>query len=764
MGSLSSAYRTSNASQAALGSSPGYNMWQVGSSENAANGELSRPSPSQQAMRRGASPASADHREYVSSPRMLETMPEDAEHHATSRASVRDGALHRHLQHQRQRSSSSAPAYGLGADRVDVAEDMLWPDEGGLTARQSPVTSRQPYRSVPFGTESRRHSISAPPGEAQPGHASRRAVGFETSDPVNGMSNAGTQSTSTGRERIALLEAETPRARDHRGQAFSGSALSENEMAADLGQLNAELDRISLQQQRRDNDDSSLGSVVHPRNGYVNGDKSHGWGVDDDKHSRNHILNDHLVPGSKSRSASVGPRSLTPPGQRAGERSRAESFSTTEESRRAHLSGGFAGAENDSDYYGAARALPYGHAAQSSIRPASYGHVAAGASGIADGAYSSATSAAPYMHTSSPHALSMPPGGNHSVYGSGLPSYARPSQQPPAQHSPVGSLPSQLSDWSLHSLAALAPSSGNGNSGSGGGNNGGGSSLNAQQDLGRGVSLSHLPDNTPLYVVGFKQGRTDLFFCHSVSGNGTTMAVQRNDLVVVEADRGRDIGRVINDSLSVGAVRDFLESSSSNEVNGNGASSHTNGNAAPPSLGMRAANAARNVNPKRLYGLASPSDLALLASKAADEQRALSTIVTKVQQRGLPMNVLAAELQWDRKKLTVFYTAASRVDFRALVSDLFRTFKVRLWLFDISNRRDRTDFILEGCDGTGRSAGSSSSGMVSAGGGVSLQHASAAPFLPASIGHGVLDPTMGGAGQWAGWSHTLVQPVDGMLR
>ncbi len=54
----------------------------------------------------------------------------------------------------------------------------------------------------------------------------------------------------------------------------------------------------------------------------------------------------------------------------------------------------------------------------------------------------------------------------------------------------------------------------------------------------------------------------------------------------------------------------------------------------------------RSISPKRLYGIATPTDTALLFSKAQDEERALQLCVTKVNQRGLPMSVIAAEMQW----------------------------------------------------------------------------------------------------------------------
>lgn len=43
----------------------------------------------------------------------------------------------------------------------------------------------------------------------------------------------------------------------------------------------------------------------------------------------------------------------------------------------------------------------------------------------------------------------------------------------------------------------------------------------------------------------------------------------------------------------------------------------------------------------------------------------------------LPMEVCDAEWQWDRRKLTFYYVADSRVDFRELVRELFRLYKTR---------------------------------------------------------------------------------------
>lgn len=68
-----------------------------------------------------------------------------------------------------------------------------------------------------------------------------------------------------------------------------------------------------------------------------------------------------------------------------------------------------------------------------------------------------------------------------------------------------------------------------------------------------------------------------------------------------------------------------------------------------------------------------------LQTKMEEERKALSLCRSKALQRGLKMEITAAEWQWDRRKLTFFFIADKRVDFRDLVKDLFRTWKTRIW-------------------------------------------------------------------------------------
>lgn len=64
----------------------------------------------------------------------------------------------------------------------------------------------------------------------------------------------------------------------------------------------------------------------------------------------------------------------------------------------------------------------------------------------------------------------------------------------------------------------------------------------------------------------------------------------------------------------------------------------------------------------------------------------LERCIEKVQEHGLPMNVIKAEYSFDGSRLTFYFTAEKRVDFRQLVRDLARTFKSRIELRQIGPR------------------------------------------------------------------------------
>ena len=68
------------------------------------------------------------------------------------------------------------------------------------------------------------------------------------------------------------------------------------------------------------------------------------------------------------------------------------------------------------------------------------------------------------------------------------------------------------------------------------------------------------------------------------------------------------------------------------------------------------------------------------------EDDARRKVIERVRTHDLVMKVSDTEWQWDRNKLTIYFTAEKRVDFRALVRDLASLFRTRIELRQIGVR------------------------------------------------------------------------------
>lgn len=165
-----------------------------------------------------------------------------------------------------------------------------------------------------------------------------------------------------------------------------------------------------------------------------------------------------------------------------------------------------------------------------------------------------------------------------------------------------------------------------------------------------------------LYNIKFK--RTQRTFA---LGPRLNRELKIGTYVKVEADRGEDLGIV------VGKVPPEKHGSSRSSFRG---SSGELGPVPPPPT--TAPNGAPDL--KRIIRLATHDEVALLTMKREEEEELLKICRAKVRQRGLPMNVVDAEYQFDRHKLTFFFEAEGRVDFRELVRDLFSMYKTRIWM------------------------------------------------------------------------------------
>ncbi|HEY0969593.1 MAG TPA: regulatory iron-sulfur-containing complex subunit RicT, partial [Gemmatimonadales bacterium] len=139
--------------------------------------------------------------------------------------------------------------------------------------------------------------------------------------------------------------------------------------------------------------------------------------------------------------------------------------------------------------------------------------------------------------------------------------------------------------------------------------------------------------------------------------------------VIVEADRGEDLG-VVHATGELAAKR-FAGVSHGEK-------------AGPVARGaLRLATAEEHARERAL--------------RAAEDEDARRRAAQAVREHGLVMKLTDAEWQWDRRKLTLYFTAERRVDFRALVRDLASTFRTRIELKQIGVRDE-----AKRLDGVGR--------------------------------------------------------------
>ena len=120
------------------------------------------------------------------------------------------------------------------------------------------------------------------------------------------------------------------------------------------------------------------------------------------------------------------------------------------------------------------------------------------------------------------------------------------------------------------------------------------------------------------------------------------LQLHAGDYVLTEADRGYDVGRVVQ----------AVAKPSQREVK----------------------------NAKQIIRKAAHLEVMQLPQKAEREQKALQLCQMKVRELGLPMVVTGAEFQFDGKKLIFYYSASSYVDFRNLVRSLFKIYGTRIWM------------------------------------------------------------------------------------
>jgi cell fate regulator YaaT (PSP1 superfamily) len=165
-----------------------------------------------------------------------------------------------------------------------------------------------------------------------------------------------------------------------------------------------------------------------------------------------------------------------------------------------------------------------------------------------------------------------------------------------------------------------------------------------------------------LIEIAFKGNRREFFLWESDEPPARAAAV------IVDADRGEDLGRV----LAIGPEAETRSAKVPHGLFG----------AAPARVAKR---------------LATAEELRKHEEVRASDDEARRKAMERVKANALVMKMTDAEWQWDRKKLTFYFTAEKRVDFRTLVRELASMFRTRIELKQIGVRDE-----AKRLDGIGR--------------------------------------------------------------
>ncbi|UCC48336.1 MAG: hypothetical protein JSV41_12870 [Gemmatimonadota bacterium] len=165
-----------------------------------------------------------------------------------------------------------------------------------------------------------------------------------------------------------------------------------------------------------------------------------------------------------------------------------------------------------------------------------------------------------------------------------------------------------------------------------------------------------------LVEILFKGKRREFFTAH------VTPSIRAREYVVVEADRGQDLGMV----SAVGG------------------------------LAKRKCQACDDCDPnampgKKVLRRAAPVDVERALGLRAEEGDVRQQVRGMVLDHALKMKISDAEWQWDRNKLIIYFTADKRVDFRVLVRSLAKKYRTRIELKQIGVRDE-----AKRLDGVGR--------------------------------------------------------------
>lgn len=192
-----------------------------------------------------------------------------------------------------------------------------------------------------------------------------------------------------------------------------------------------------------------------------------------------------------------------------------------------------------------------------------------------------------------------------------------------------------------------------------------------------------------LCLVANKNGKLDLLLYPA----NTNLSLQKDDLVIVDGDRGKDMVVILDPAVPPNQAILFNFLKKQEHLKSLTITDNAGGTVVKGLRRNSGANLDFEKNDdnefvillptKQVLRFATPKEVYKLSAKFMEEKKAFATCFHKIQELRLggSLELINVEYQSDFKKLIFYYFANfKRIDFRMLIKELFKVYKTRIWL------------------------------------------------------------------------------------
>lgn len=183
----------------------------------------------------------------------------------------------------------------------------------------------------------------------------------------------------------------------------------------------------------------------------------------------------------------------------------------------------------------------------------------------------------------------------------------------------------------------------------------------------------------------------------------SNLKLLKNDLIIIEGDRGKDLVLVLEPMISFNFAILFnylkkklhLKSLTfGQEPILNNFSIQQHSNQQQQQLINEDENFITLPN-KQILRFVKPFEINQLFLKFNDELMTLKLCLNYILNLNLKLVIRNVEFQFDKKKIIIYYYCNKRLDFRGLIKELFKVYKTRIWLCAILPTDNDAKYILD---------------------------------------------------------------------